>query len=960
MSDLPPQLQPLALPALHASHAGTWLREPLDGGETSPEIGGGSTRALSKGEAVMAVADTPLLILNAPLVASRLGYPDLSGLDLLELFAFIHPARFCVPTPKGLADALGLDQPAKDDGVPALLQQAAATMVATCESPDWTEREGAWSALQSMARLRWPWAGVLNAHIKKPERAEKWLFSKLPEWEETPERAQPAQVTLPPEAIEAQLDRITGSIGDSGGEKRAGQRDYARGVAGIFAPRDTQKRPHMLLAQAGTGIGKTLGYLAPASLWAQQSGGTVWVSTFTKNLQRQLRQESARVWPQDQAENEHESAGQTEARRSKPRRKVVVRKGRENYLCLLNLEDALQGGFAGRPAILAHLVARWAAFSRDGDMIGGDLPGWLGTLFRKRAIAALTDQRGECVYAGCPHYKKCFIERSARASAEADLVIANHALVMINAARGRDHAQRPTRIVFDEGHHVFDAADATFAAELTGNEAIELRRWIIGPERKNRGRRRGLAARLADVASYDDDGGEAVEAAIEAAQALPSEGWLGRLAEGEPSGPLELLLHRVRACTYARDESGSVDAGYGIETEAAQLPGDLIEAAGDAGQALAQIRQPLMKLGSRLEAVIEDAPDWLDGQGRARIEGARHSLIWRIDLLAAWEAVLARLGGPVDPQFVDWLAVDRNDAREFDIGIHRHWLDPMQPFAHTVLDGAHGAMLTSATLTDRDETGADWPSAIAKSGASALELNPQTIEAQSPFDYAARSEILIVTDIKRGDIPALAGAYANIIEQTDGGVLGLFTAIKRMRAVHGRIADRLARNGLPLYAQHVDPIDTGTLTDIFRDDARASLLGTDALRDGVDVPGRSLRCVVMEAVPWPRPTILHRARRMAAAEAKGGAQAHDEAIIRARLAQGFGRLIRSREDAGHFVVLSSAFPSRLLSAFPEGAPVIRLTLDEALARIGQGIGAPDDTPKAEAPNLDTQAPLPKD
>jgi ATP-dependent DNA helicase DinG len=92
-----------------------------------------------------------------------------------------------------------------------------------------------------------------------------------------------------------------------------------------------------------------------------------------------------------------------------------------------------------------------------------------------------------------------------------------------------------------------------------------------------------------------------------------------------------------------------------------------------------------------------------------------------------------------------------------------------------------------------------------------------------------------------------------LIEAAGGGALGLFTAIRRLRAVHGRIADRLARAGLPLYAQHVDPIDTGTLVDIFRDDPRASLLGTDALRDGVDVPGHSLRLVVMEQVPWPKP-----------------------------------------------------------------------------------------------------------
>jgi len=149
--------------------------------------------------------------------------------------------------------------------------------------------------------------------------------------------------------------------------------------------------------------------------------------------------------------------------------------------------------------------------------------------------------------------------------------------------------------------------------------------------------------------------------------------------------------------------------------------------------------------------------------------------------------------------------------------------------------------------------------------------------------------------------------------------------------------------------QHVDPIDTGTLTDIFRDDPRASLLGTDALRDGVDVPGRSLRCVVMESVPWPRPTILHRARRAAAAEQDGGAKRYDDRIIRARLAQAFGRLIRTREDSGHFVVLSPAFPTRLLSAFPEGTPVTRLTLEEALQRVANGVVSAEHSPAEKQP-----------
>src|SRR4029453_2504251 len=206
----------------------------------------------------------------------------------------------------------------------------------------------------------------------------------------------------------------------------------------------------------------------------------------------------------------------------------------------------------------------------------------------------------------------------------------------------------------------------------------------------------------------------------------------------------------------------------------------------------------------------------------------------------------------------------------------------------------------------------------------------QHFEAESPFDYAACSEVLIVTDVKQGEIAALSGAYARLIEAAGGGTLGLFTAIARLKAVHARIADRLARAGLPLLAKHVDPIDAGTLVDIFRDDPRASLLGTDALRDGVDVPGESLRLVVMERVPWPRPTVLHAPRRMG-----GGGSAYDDRVVRARLAQAFGRLIRREGDCGTFVILSAAMPSRLLSAFPADVPVRRIPLDQAIARVEQ-------------------------
>lgn len=918
----------LNFPALHASHSAIWFAHP---GEPAVRI--------SKGDAIARAAETPLIMLNAPLVAQRLGYPELSGLDLLELFAFVHPAQFMVPTPMGLAKALKLPLPFRGGGnapelalqsplptlfpegeraeqglsesaIPALLHAAAEALIATLERSDWPQREGAWTGLQALARLRWPWAGVASRHLKAPEKAERWLFSRLPEWEEQPPRPQPRQITLAEADAEAQLEALTGA----GAERREGQRQFARTAAHIFAPRERRAEPHMLLAEAGTGIGKTLGYLAPASLWAHGAGGTVWISTYTKALQRQLSRETERIY-----------AGEAEFRK-----RVVIRKGRENYLCLLNLEDALQGGFQNRAAVLAQLVARWAAYSRDGDMIGGDLPGWLTTLFRRAGVTALTDRRGECVYAGCPHYRKCFIEHAARASQNADLVIANHALVMVNAARAREQQGRPTRIIFDEGHHLHDAADSMFAIALTGQETVEMRRWVMGPEGKSRGRRRGLAARLSDVASYDELGGRAIEAARIAAEALPGEGWLARIREGAPSGEIEQLLAAIRGTVYARDESGAEDAGYGMETELAELDGPLIAAAMEAARAIDALHQPLVALGRRLEVLIEDPPDWLDGPARARIEGAIASLGWRIDLLAAWASLLGRIGGPADPDFVDWLALDRVEGREYDMGLHRRWLDPGKPLAEAVIKPAHGVLVTSATL----KAGEDWTPALTRSGAMHLEKPPELFEARSPFDYAAQAEVLIVTDVKKGDMAGLAGAYGRLIEAAGGGALGLFTAIKRLRAVHGRIADRLAQSGLPLYAQHVDPMETGTLVDIFRDDPRASLLGTDSLRDGVDVPGDSLRLVIMEGVPWPKPDILHRARKLA-----GGGTQYDDMIIRARLAQAFGRLIRRADDRGRFVMLSSAFPSRLLSAFPPGTPVRRVTLSEALQAVQSGVSA---------------------
>ena len=670
----------------------------------------------------------------------------------------------------------------------------------------------------------------------------------------------------------------------------------------------------MMLAEAGTGVGKTLGYLAPASLWAEANGPGVWIATFTRALQRQIEREARALFPDPVARAS----------------KVAVRKGRENYLCLLNLQEAVNAArLGGADLVGLALAARWVRASADGDMTGGDFPAWLPTLFAigpaaQASAANLVDRRGECVHSGCAHYRACFIERQIRASRRADVVIANHAVVLTQAAfdRGRAARGRPgdaetaalRRIVFDEGHHLFDAADNAFAAALSGQEAAEMRRWIRGPE--GRGRRgRGLELRLEEVLGAHEDARLSLDAAVRAASALPGEGWSGRIAPGvgeaTPSGPIETFLAAVLEQLRAR----AAPSDSGMECAARPALDAVRESARAAAAAIAAIEGPLQALSRLLEDVLDEEADTLAQSERARIEGALRGLERRArNILPAWRSMLAAIDEDADddPDFVDWFEASFLYGRVVDAACRRHWVDPTEPLHAAVIAPAHGVLVTSATLAD---AGHADPFAIAemRTGAARLSDRPKTLRLASPFDYAADALALVVTDVGRDDPRQVASAMRELFLAAGGGALGLFTAIRRLKAVHERIAAPLADKGLALYAQHVDPLEVGTLVDIFRSEEDACLLGTDAVRDGVDVPGRSLRLLIFDRVPWPRPDILHKARR-----GRFGGKSYDDAQARARIAQAFGRLIRREGDRGVFVMLDAAAPTRLFSGLPGG------------------------------------------
>ena len=694
----------------------------------------------------------PPIVIHAPATFRRLGQRGgAPALDLLELFAFVLPAHPVAPTPRGMALALDMPPPTSLEDAAALLPDLAETLL---------NRLGAGRALPlnahaagvaaRMGRAGWLWApAVQKALGTVGEGLDGFrVWRRLPEWEEKPPPPAASSHAVRPSEARARLASLLGPQA----EQRPGQADYADAAATAFASREARGEPHVVLAEAGTGTGKTLGYIAPASLWAERNHGTVWISTYTKLLQRQIDAELARLHP-----NAMER-----------RRRVVVRKGRENYLCLLNLEDnvgtALSGA-SGAGLVPLGLIVRWVQATNDGDLQGGDLPGWFPELFGPLLTATLADRRGECIHGACTHYKRCFIEHTIRRARTADLVVANHALVMTQAAwQGLDDDTVPTRYVFDEGHHVFEAADSAFSAELSGAEGAELRRWLLGAE-GGRSRARGLKRRIDELVVGHPKLEAPLDALLHAARALPGPGWSARLSDDAGPGletlsagqanPFEVFLRAARRQILARLPGDDQPGAYAsLECEMFP-PNPDVEAASPAlERALSRMAEPIRTLLTRLEERLDEEAEEMDSATRSRIDAACRSLRHRcLERVNAWRAMLSALSSPraepgERPSHIYFLRAERREGIDRDVAFCRHHLDPTQPFAVTLVAAAHGLLITSATLRDAGEDAeADWEAAEARVGAAHLPSPALRASVGSPFDYARQTRAFVVNDV---------------------------------------------------------------------------------------------------------------------------------------------------------------------------------------------------------------------
>ncbi|MCY4038351.1 MAG: ATP-dependent DNA helicase [Hyphomicrobiales bacterium] len=852
--------------------------------------------------------------------------------DVLELFAFVFPARFCAPSPGGLAQALEMSPPQDATASTSFLYEGAVELLKRCAKL--AASDSCVAIAHVMNDAGWIWGESVLEALGNPEvpatsRNPLHVWNALPEWKEVPTRNTEGGHEIKEGEASERLEQL---LAKDRRLPRDGQFKYAEGAAKAFAPRQEHNPAQIVLAEAGTGIGKTLGYLSGADVWAHRNQAQVWISTYTKNLQSQLEKETGLLFA-----NEHEQ-----------RNEVVLRKGRDNYLCLLRLEDWLgHASMDPTQMIQAGLIARWVSRTTDGALDGGDFPNWLMSDVQN-PVNEIRDRNRECIHASCPHYRKCFAESVARRARQAPFVLANHALVMTRLARSQTDmvdkenyekpgAEFPSRFIFDEAQHLFDVSDGVFSLHCSALEMGRLRRWIVGtPARRRRTRVRGLRARVLDILKHANEDIEQLLADISAqARILAGPEWRNNLENEAPKTEGEIFLNHVKQTTLEgnRDEQNGF---YSIDIPCVDLPGPLLESAASLAEEMRILQGLLEQLCEQI--IRTDTVDNNDDSGQSAETLISNIHRHPVAQLSQWRKMLEN---PITPQenteeknkFIDRFLIERKQGRIVDVGMHRHWIDPTEPFARQLLEPAQGALITSATLHDSsseigagdaNENGFDWKIAEMRTGAAHLAIPPKRFSVNSPFNYQQQAKIFAVSGIDHKDEAAVANAYSQLFLAAGGGGLGLFTAVRKLQKTHPHIASRLQDKGIDLFAQHVDAMDTATLMNIFRTIEASCLLGCDAMRDGVDVPGRSLRIVVLDKIPYARTDVLHRARRK-----HFGGSTYDDMLTRFRLRQAFGRLIRTEDDKGVFILLTR-LSSRFREAFPADVTPETLTLEDAV------------------------------
>jgi ATP-dependent DNA helicase DinG len=659
---------------------------------------------------------------------------------------------------------------------------------------------------------------------------------------------------------------LSGSL--PGYEHRPEQTKMALNLAEAF------NEERVAVVEAGTGTGKSLAYLLPAALWAVRNKERVVVSTNTINLQEQLIQKDIPFLQQH--------AG--------IQFRAVLVKGRSNYLCLrklyANATDATL--FKDDAAQEMDAIVAWSKKTEDGCRSD------LSFIPKDEVWEELCCESDQCGRVKCAYYARCFFYRARREAAGADLLVVNHALLLadlsVRQETGYDStAILPpfTRLIFDEGHHLEDVATSFLSSQVSRLGLVKLMGKLQNPRKAHRGILPQLSTQLSAAVPQAQDDLYLEIAEVLEGRLIPKRGAVTDALTRGMDAIGEALIKRLK-----KD---------GIEQKLRVTP-DLYSTA----------LWPEVSL--QVEQMCKELSDYA---------GAIQAFLKGCDKLS--DKVLEKLAGPLtDLKGVKGRIEVTVDALRFFTSRESDYcrwfelrkgpmvklcsspLEVAESIKKAILDRFKTVVVTSATLAIGEKfdflkrrTGIEL---LAKERVSELLL-------PSPFDYARQAFVGVPSDMPEPTSPLfearLCSHLLKVLEISQGRAFVLFTSYDLLTRVSNRLAEPLKAAGLTPMRQ--GETNRHMLLTKFRTSVNPVLFGTDSFWEGVDVQGKSLELVVITRLPFRVPTEPILEARSEHITAMGGdpfmSYTVPQAVIKFK--QGFGRLIRSKEDRGAVLILDS-------------------------------------------------------
>lgn len=686
------------------------------------------------------------------------------------------------------------------------------------------------------------------------------------------------------------------------------------------------------VVEAGTGTGKSFAYMAPAITWSQKNKTRVVVSTNTINLQEQLLNK-------DLPELSEKLGWKF---------KAVLVKGRSNYVCLRRLRfaaaqgDMIEGGKHGQ----LRQLQEWTGKTADGSRSD------LAFAVSDEAWEEACSDKDDCLRAACPHFNDCFFYKSRREAASADIIIANHHLVMVDLAITKDSAGNDfaailpifERVVFDEAHHLEEVATSYFSCETS---ALAIRRLL---SRLNPGsNRRGLLTMLHEAVNR-----------LDAGQLYPPTTQLVRLLGGELHYEIQQL--ELKLSDLFEELFHKTTAFFNVRLAPRERKELRITAQVKENEYWNQITGVLEQMLEALNSFLKLLQKTVNLFKFYPEEIARELVDLRLGL-GSCESKLAEHTGSLTSFLT---SSDDDNCRWFEVGTFRDkpFIRPctapldMAPLLRQALFAKKKTvLLTSATLTVEGEfdfisrqlglgaVGAAADAALAPvlpdSGVPVKAPDPTLADVPArcdflklgtPFDYAQNCMVGVPLDMVSPTSPQFDTASQQIILDTirisQGRAFVLFTSYRSLETVFRSVHQQLAQEGIVALRQGEMP--RHRLLELFRTSSRAALFATSSFWEGVDVQGKALETLILARLPFRVPTTPILEARTERIDRNGGDSFRELTIPLAviKFKQGFGRLIRSKNDRGIVMILDQrAGTKNYGKIFLRSLPPVTIVLD---------------------------------